>query len=54
MFGGVIIRSQKILGTDITKCANIFCLNSHFLSQFMMKRNFYQNICFLYVLYWCL
>jgi hypothetical protein len=27
------------------KSANIFCLNPYFLSQFLLKWNFYQHIC---------
>ena len=37
------------------KICNISCLNSHFLSQFMLKWSLYRHIClsaFLY--YWCL
>jgi hypothetical protein len=37
------------------KSCNISCLNSHFLSQFMLKWNLYQHICLsAFVCYWCL
>ena len=55
MLGAVIGWSPRILGTDIKKFANISCLNSHFLSQFMLKWSLYQHICLTaFVCYWCL
>jgi len=36
------------------KIGNISCLNSHFLSQFMLKWSLYHHMSFCIVCYWCL
>jgi hypothetical protein len=55
MLCGAIGWSPRILGSLITKFPNISCLNSHFLSQFMLQWNLYQHICLTaFVCYWCL